>query len=307
MSDKKFMTSIGGQALIEGIMMKGPKKTSLAVRKPNKEIHIEVFDTKHNRFKNVPIVRGAVAMIQSLMEGYKYLMRAADLSLEDAEEDKTKFEIWFEKTFGQKGYEALMMLAAVLGGALSIALFIVLPTFITGLLANFLPIENFMAVIEGALKIVIFIGYLYAVTRIKDIRRVFEYHGAEHKTIACYEHGEELTVENVRKHSRFHPRCGTSFIFIVVLISIILFSFVPWGNTFVRAGIKIVMLPLVMGFAYEIIKYAGRHDNLASKILSAPGKGVQRLTAFEPDDGQIEIAIAAMNEVIPEDVKDGMI
>ncbi len=301
MNKQPFKTSIGGQALIEGIVMKGPKKTCIAVRKPDKEIFTEVSDTKQNKFKNIPIVRGAAAMILSLIEGYKYIMQSADISLSEETEDKTKFDLWLETKFGQKGYDAMMMLAAVLGGVLSIVLFIVLPTFITGLVSNFASIENYMALIEGGLKILIFIGYLFLVTRLKDIRRVFEYHGAEHKTIACYEHGEELTVENVKKHSRFHPRCGTSFLFIVVLISIIMFSFVPWGNTLVRAGIKVLMLPLVMGFAYEVIKYAGKHDNALSSILSAPGKWVQRLTAFEPDEGQIEVAIAAMTSVIPQD------
>ena len=179
-----------------------------------------------------------------------------------------------------------------------------LPTVITGLIAKVLPIDGFKALIEGLLKIAIFLCYLYLVSRMKDIRRVFMYHGAEHKTIFCFEAGEELTVENVRKMGRFHPRCGTSFLFITVLISILIFSFVPWVSTAMRVLYKLLCLPVVMGLSYECIKYAGRHDNLLSRIMSAPGLWVQRMTVFEPEDDMIEVAITAMKAVIPEDLSE---
>ncbi|MEG1305249.1 MAG: DUF1385 domain-containing protein [Oscillospiraceae bacterium] len=328
---EKFKTSIGGQAVLEGIVMKGPDNTCLAARLPNGEIHTEMYVTKKNPVAKIPIVRGAVAMVQSLAEGYKSLMRSADLSepakeengseekkqddssvIEASETDKTplKAEVLEKTVDGKKekgkkaeagGMGALGLISAVLGGFLAIAMFIVLPTVLTGLIANIAPIEGYMAVVEGIMKIVIFITYLYLVTRIKDIRRVYMYHGAEHKTINCYEHGEELVVENIRKFTRFHPRCGTSFLFVVILVSIILFSFVPWSSTILRALYKLLLLPLTMGISFEIIKYSGRHDNILSRVLSAPGLWVQRLTTFEPDDGQIEVAIAAVKAVLPKD------
>ncbi|MDO4566615.1 MAG: DUF1385 domain-containing protein [Oscillospiraceae bacterium] len=287
-----FKTKIGGQAVIEGIAMRGPKQTCLAVRTPEGEIHTELYETKKNKLAKVPVFRGAAAMILSLAAGYKYLMRAADLAFpeEAAKEEESE----------KKSASWLAPAAGVLGGLMAIALFVLLPTALTGLLARFVPLDGFKTLIEGFLKILIFIGYLFAVTRLNDIKRVFQYHGAEHKTIACYEHRAPLTVESVRGFSRFHPRCGTSFMFIVILISILVFSFVPWGNTFARVGLKLLCLPLIMGISYEIIQFAGAHDNLLTKILSAPGLWVQRLTAFEPEDDMIEVAIASLIPVLPE-------
>ncbi|MEG0913113.1 MAG: DUF1385 domain-containing protein [Oscillospiraceae bacterium] len=298
MQKERFKSKIGGQALIEGIAMRGPEQTCLAVRLPSGEIHTEMHNTPKNPVRNIPLVRGAVAMILSLKEGYKFLMKAADYAYPD-ENDESKMD---EKAKKKKKNENswLGVASGVLGGMLSIALFMVVPTVITGLLAKVLPIDGFKSVIEGALKIVVFILYLFLVTRMKEIHRVFEYHGAEHKTIACYEHGEEMTVENVRKYSRFHPRCGTSFLFIVIIISILIFTFIPWGSTIGRVGLKLLLLPLVMGISYEIIQYAGSHENLLCRFLSAPGLWVQRLTAFEPDDSEIEVAIASLMPVIPQ-------
>ncbi len=295
---EKFKSKIGGQAVIEGIAMRGPQQTCLAVRLPDGTLHTELYPTTQNPTKKIPIVRGAVAMILSLVGGYKYLMKAADYAYPE-EAEKAKYD---EKAKRKKELDNswVGVLSGVLGGLLAIVLFMVLPTLITGRLSYLLPLVAFKPVIEGLLKLVLFFGYLFLVTRMKDIHRVFEYHGAEHKTIACYEHGEELTVENVRKYSRFHPRCGTSFLFIVIIVSIIIGSFLPWGNTLVRALLKVLCLPVVMGFSYEIIQYAGTHDNWFARALSAPGLLVQHLTAFEPDDSMIEVGIASLVAVIPE-------
>lgn len=292
---EKFKSKIGGQAVMEGIAMRGPEQTCLAVRLPDGTLHTELHPTAKNPTAKIPVVRGAVAMILSLAAGYKFLMKSADLAFpEEAPKD--------EKAQKKKEMENSMLgvISGVLGGLLALVLFMVLPTAITGLIARFLPIEGIKAVVEGVLKLIIFFGYMFLATRLKDIHRVFEYHGAEHKTIACYEHGEELTVENVRKHSRFHPRCGTSFMFIVIIISIIIGSVLPWESTLVRALLKVLCLPVVMGFAYEVIQYAGAHENVCARALSKPGMLVQRLTAFEPDDSMIELAIASLVAVIPE-------
>ena len=292
-----FKSKIGGQAVIEGIAMRGPQETCLAVRLPDGSMHTEMHPTRKNPTRKIPIVRGAVAMILSLIDGYKYLMKAADFAYpEEAEKAETD-----EKAKRKKEREEswVGVLSGVLGGLLAIVLFMVLPTAVTGLLARFVPLGGWKAVVEGVLKLVFFFLYLFLVTRMKDIHRVFEYHGAEHKTIACYEHGEELTVENVRKFSRFHPRCGTSFLFIVIIVSIIIGSFLPWGSRLVGALLKVLCLPVAMGFSYEIIQYAGAHDNWFARALSAPGLLVQRLTAFEPDDSMIEIGIASLVAVIP--------
>ncbi len=298
-----FKTSIGGQAVIEGIAMKGPHLTCLAVRKPDGEILTEISETDKNPLKKIPLLRGVAAMYLSLKSGYSFIMKSTDIAFPDGEEED-KIDIWLKEHFGDKTNQAIGAAAAVLAGFLSIALFVLLPTVITGLLAKILPIEGIKALVEGILKVAIFLLYLFLVSRMKDIKRVFMYHGAEHKTIFCFEAGEELTVENVRKMGRFHPRCGTSFLFITVLISIIVFSFVPWTSTLMRVLYKLLCLPVIMGLSYECIKYAGRHDNLLSRIMSAPGLWVQRLTVFEPDDDMIEVAITAMKAVIPEDISE---
>ena len=252
-----FKTSIGGQAVIEGISMKGPRLTCLAVREPGGEIRTEISQTPSNPVKDIPILRGVVAMYLALKSGYSFIMRSTDIAFPDGDEED-KFDRWLKDHLGEKMNQTIGLVAAVLAGFLSIALFVLLPTVITGLIARVLPIDGIKALIEGLLKIAIFLCYLYLVSRMKDIRRVFMYHGAEHKTIFCFEAGEELTVENVRKMGRFHPRCGTSFLFITVLISILIFSFVPWVSTAMRVLYKLLCLPVVMGLSYECIKYAGR-------------------------------------------------
>ena len=296
-----FKTSVGGQALMEGIMMRGPEKICVAVRRPDGTLDMTYEDVKHHRWQKIPLVRGAAAMIENLVLGYRYLMHSAEVSMpEEAGEEPGRFEKWLGEHAGPGVQNFFMALAAVCGGLLAIVLFMVLPTAIVGLIDRFLPLGWGKVVLEGVLKIALFVGYLFLCTRMKEIHRVFEYHGAEHKTIACYEAGEELTVENVRRHRRFHPRCGTSFMILVLIVSILLFSVLPWSSTGLRVVLKLLLLPVVMGVSYELIKLAGRYDNLFTRIISAPGLWLQRLTTFEPDDSMIEVAIAAVTPVLPD-------
>lgn len=310
-------TSIGGQAIIEGVMMRGPHKTAMAVRKTDGEILLETNDngTKNrNKFWKLPIVRGCVNFIDSLIIGMKALMFSADqIDLEEEEGSESKFDRWLENKFGDKIKDVVIYVSIALSLVVSVALFILLPTITTrGVewvlkltpLAAAAETKVFTSVVEGIIKLIIFVGYLALVSRMKDIRRVFEYHGAEHKTIACYEHGEDLTVENVRKHERFHPRCGTSFLLFVVIVSIILFAILPKTGVMLRMLMRILLLPLVAGISYEIIKWAGRSDNVCVNVLSKPGLWLQKLTTHEPDDAQIEVAIQSMKAVIPDSAEE---
>lgn len=307
----KHKSKIGGQALIEGVMMRGLDKISMAVRLPDGEIDVEMWDAVSLKDKKwyvkIPFVRGIFNFIESMILGYKCLMKSAKKSGLDAlEEDyePSKFEAFLLKTFGDKLLPVVMTISSIIGVAISIFLFMYLPTVTAisvGKAANIGFLRN---IIEGLIKITLFVIYLYFVSKLKDIQRVFQYHGAEHKTIACYESGDELTVENAKKHSRFHPRCGTSFILIVLVLSILIFSVVSWSNPLLRTVLKLLMLPVVVGFAYEIIKISGRYDNFLTRAISYPGLLLQRLTTKEPDDSQIEIAIAALKPVIPDDKTD---
>lgn len=305
---ERFKTSVGGQALMEGIMMRGPEKICVAVRKPNGEIDLTYETVKHHAWQKIPFVRGAGAMIENLILGYRYLMHSAEISMGDdfIEEEPGKLQKWIEEHAGPRFQSFLMALAAVVGGMLAIVLFMVLPTAIVGFVSKFVNLGYSKVILEGVLKIAMFVAYLFLCSKMKEIHRVFEYHGAEHKTIACYEAGEELTVENVRKHCRFHPRCGTSFMILVLIVSILLFSILPWSSTGLRVVLKLLLLPFVMGISYELIKLAGRYDNLATRIISAPGVWLQHLTTFEPDDSMIEVAIAAVKPVLPEKPEDGL-
>ena len=290
MDKVKFKTRIGGQAVIEGIAMKGPQKTCLAVRLPDGSIKTELFDTKRSKVMKIPFVRGSVAMVGSMIEGMKYINKSADYAYPDeaAKEKKNDSSL-------------VTIVGGLLGVLLAVALFVMLPTFLTGTFSRYIAdLGVYKTVVEGAIKLLFFVGYLFLVTRLKEIHRVFEYHGAEHKTIFCYEGGLELTPANAAKCSRFHPRCGTSFIFVVIIISLIVFSFVPWGSTVVRALLKLAALPVIMGIAYEVIQLCGRHDNLLTRILAAPGLWMQRLTTFEPDESELEVAITALKAVLPD-------
>lgn len=279
--------------------MRGPEKIALAVRKPDGEIYTEVNPLKTYKWQKWPFVRGICAFVDSLLNGYKCLMKSAEISTGEVLEPETKFDKWIDEKFGDKGTNIIMAIAAVLGGGLALVLFMILPTAIVGLLNRFVALGAFKAVLEGVLKIAILVGYMAAVSKVPEIARMFGYHGAEHKTIACYEAGEELTVENVRKHTRYHPRCGTSFLLIVVIVSIILFSVLPWTSTGLRVVLKLITLPLVVGISYEIIKLCGRYDNAVTRVISAPGLLLQHITTNEPEDAMIECAIAAVVPVLP--------
>ena len=311
---KEHITSIGGQAILEGVMMRGPHKTAMAVRKPDKEIECKVEENgtkKRNKILKLPIIRGAVNFVDSLVIGMKALMYSAEfVDLEEEEESESKFDKWLEEKLGDKIKDIVIYFSIALSIVLSVGLFILLPTAVTrGLewLFSFTSFKEvsegkvFTSVTEGAVRMIIFVGYLALVSQMKDIKRVFEYHGAEHKTIACYEAGEELTVENVKKHSRFHPRCGTNFLLFVMVISIILFAFLPKTGIMLRMLKRIALLPVVAGLSYEVIKLAGRSKNGCVVAFTKPGLWLQRLTTREPDAEQIEVAITSMKAVIPED------
>ena len=303
-------TSIGGQALIEGIMMRGPQKTAMAVRDPAGKIVLEESPTRgadRAGFFKLPIIRGVFGMIDSLSSGYKYLMRSAELSGADEEEERKR------KERGPRWYDGvvdklLLPVATVLALGLSIALFFWLPMQLWNWLGRAFPglmgHTTLRAVFEGVFRILIFVGYVWATSKMKDIRRTYMYHGAEHKTIFCYEAGLPLTVENIRRQKRFHPRCGTSFMILTLLVSIIFTMFIRVDTVWLRMLIKLPMIPLIVGVGYELIKFAGRHDNALTRIISAPGIALQHLTVFEPEDDMIECAIAAMNDVIPADGSD---
>ena len=316
----KKITSIGGSALIEGIMMRGPKKTVVAVRTAPDKIETEDLEVKtlsgKSKFFRVPFIRGIAGMIDSLKLSYKSLMLSANKvidSVEVEEEKMSKFEKWLNDKLGEKLMNVIMTIASVLGVALAVVLFIWVPSLLYGLLQPLHPVfdnQLLRATFEGVLRIALFLGYIILVSQMEDMKRVFMYHGAEHKTIFCYEADEELTVENVRKHKRFHPRCGTSFMIIMLLLGIVIGLFVPsfsylgiWG-TVLRAAIKIVLLPVSVGIGYELIKLCGKYDNWFTRIIAAPGMWAQRITTREPDDSMIEIAIAAITPVIPDDGSD---
>lgn len=291
--------------MIEGVMMRGVRQTAMAVRKPDQSIDVEVWDNRakpgSSRWKRIPFVRGIFNMIDSLLIGYRCLMKSAEVSgMELEEEEPSKFDLWLEKHFGDKLMKYVSWLSAILGVVLAVVLFMLLPTVVVWGLDKLFPVGVWKGLIEGVIKIVIFILYMYLVGKIPDMRRMFQYHGAEHKTIACYEAGEELTVENIKKHSRFHPRCGTSFLILVLILGILIFSVVTWSNPLIRTLLKLALLPVVIGIAYELIKLAGRYDNLFTKIISFPGLKLQHLTTNEPEGDQIEVAIASLKPVLPQ-------
>ncbi len=306
--EEKFRTSVGGQALMEGIMMRGPKKICCAVRRPDGTIDLSESEVRTHWYNKIPLVRGVCNMADNLYSGYKYLMHSADISMteEEQEESESKLDKWLDEHASPAVQNALMTVSACLGVILAIFLFTFLPTFLTGLLGNVVELGRWPRVIlESVLKMAIFLGYMFLCSRLKEIHRMFEYHGAEHKTIACYEAGEELTVENVRRHSRFHPRCGTSFLFLVILIGIVLYAVLPWESTALRVVYKLLLLPVLVGVSYEVIKWAGRSNSWLARAVSRPGLWLQRLTTFEPDDSMIEVAIAAVTPVLPENPEEG--
>lgn len=314
-SSEKFKSKIGGQAVIEGVMMRGIDKAAMACRLPSGEIDLEQWDIKGGKnapfYRRIPLVRGVFVFVSSMIEGYKCISRSADKQMkaeDESDEEQTGFEKWLDEKLGDKLTPIVTTISIMLGLALAVVLFMVLPGSISKLIDKYIVslsplVKN---IIEGVIKIAIFIAYTSLTALMKDIRRTYEYHGAEHKTIACYEHGEELTVENVKKHCRFHPRCGTSFIFLVLFISIFVSTLfrVSWGNIALRVLVKLALLPVVMGISYEIIRIAGKHDNIVTRIVSAPGMWIQRITTREPDSEEIQCAIDALAACIPDDPED---
>ena len=307
-----FKTSVGGQALMEGIMMRGPEHICCAVRKPDGTIETKIEDTpKHGIWAKIPLVRGAISMIESLITGYRYMMYSAQVSMGDeydAEEEESAFEKWVGDHLGKKAEDILMAGAALVGGLFAILLFTVLPTVLVGGLGKVVTLTRWPRVIlEAVLKVAIFLSYMVAISKMKEIHRVFEYHGAEHKTIACYEAGDELTVENVRKYTRFHPRCGTSFMILMLLVGIVIGFFIPFTNPFLRTAVKLLCLPIAVAVGFELIKLCGKYDNILTRAIAAPGLWMQRITTKEPEDGMIEVAIEALKAVIPENGEDKIV
>ena len=302
----RFRTSIGGQALMEGILMRGPDKQAVVCRTKDgiveKTEPIKPFKERCALF-GWPIVRGVAVFADSMLKGMRALTYSASLLPEDEQEEPTKFDIWLDKKLGsERAEKAVIALAAVLGVLLAIGLFIFLPTFLIGLIPGLEGEFALRNLLEGLLKLVILLVYLYLCSRMKDMKRLFSYHGAEHKTIFCYEKGLPLTVENVRPQSRFHPRCGTSFLLVVIVLGIFAGLFIQVDSTLLRFALRLLLLPVIVCAAYELNRWAGRHDtNIVSRIVTWPGKQLQHLTTNEPDDGMIECAIRALELVIPEE------
>ena len=300
----QFRTSVGGQALMEGIMMRGPELIACAVRRPDGSIDLSTEPVRTHWYNKVPMLRGICNMVENLRCGDKYLMHSADISMteEEAEAEQSAFDHWLEAHVGPKVQDILLGVSAALGAVMAVVLFVFLPTFLTGLLSQAVTLGRWPKVlIEAAIKLALFLGYMALCSRMKEIRRMFQYHGAEHKTIACYEAGEPLTVENIRKHTRFHPRCGTSFLILVLLISILLYAVLPWSSIGLRVVCKLLLLPLLVAISYEVLKWSGRSNSLLARAIAQPGLWLQRLTVFEPEDDMIEIAIAAVTPVLPDD------
>ena len=300
------MTSIGGQAVLEGVMMRGPKEIATAVRKSTGEIVIDKqpvnsFVVNHHLDK-VPIVRGVISFFESLIVGVKCLMFSADqYDLDDGETyEQSKFEKWLDDKFGDKIKDIAIYFSVVVALAFSVVLFMLLPHFLSSLVGRFTDNTLILNTLEGVIKLVIFMTYIILISRMKDIQRVFEYHGAEHKSIACYESGAELTPENAAKCSRLHPRCGTSFLLIVMIVSILIYACLPWKNTSfgLRIVYRLLLLPVVAGVSYEILKFAGRSKNKCVRILTMPGLLLQKFTTREPDESQLEVAIASLKAVL---------
>ena len=304
----KHITTIGGQALIEGVMMRGPKKVAMAVRKPNKEIELNVQDLNtlamKNNFFKLPFLRGVIGLVEAMIFGTKALMYSADFF---EEEETTKKETLTRKIFKDKAEDVEMFFSMVLSIGLAIGIFMIIPTFITGLFKSMTTSSIALNLIEGLIRIIIFLIYVVWISKIDDIHRVFQYHGAEHKTIHCYENEEELTVENVKKYPILHPRCGTSFLFMVMIVSILVLSLFGWPNPLQRFAARILMFPVIAGISYEINRIIGKSSSKLCYLLSLPGLMVQKIaTVKEPDGEQIQVAIEALNAVLTENKEEDL-
>ncbi len=305
-------TSMGGQAVMEGVMMRGESRMAVAIRIPDGRIHIKTEPIKKpGPLTKIPILRGVVAFLSSIVIGMRTLLYSADVMEhyggfdeegDDSSKEPGKFETWLTEKFGEKAaWNIAMYLAVVFAIAMTVGIFILLPTAVVSFLGKFIESPWIMNLIEGVFRLVLFVGYILLISRMEDIRRVFQYHGAEHETIHCFENGLELTPENADQFYTLHPRCGTSFLIFVFVISLILFSMLGWPNLLMRLLSRIILLPLVAGISYEVLKWAGRSDNMAVKILSLPGLYMQKLTTKKPSKNQLEVAIASVKAVmVPE-------
>ena len=316
---EKFKTTIGGQALIEGIMMRGPEKDAIVVRGKD-GLTVEISDRKvypPKSFKTWPFFRGMFTFFDSQVVGVKALLRSADLAPEEMQEQPSKFDLWLEKKLGNESFQKIIVgLAVTMGMGLSIVLFFLLPMVVSSFFDKWIPNMLTLNLVEGLVRMCIFMAYMFLVSRMEEMKRVFAYHGAEHKTIRCYEAGLPLTVENVRKQTRLHPRCGTSFLLVVMVISILVFSVASSGllaavpaleairgsflYRLLMIVFKLLLLPVVVGITYEINRWCGRKDNAFTRALSAPGMWMQNFTTYEPDDSMIEVGIAAVEAVLPQ-------
>jgi uncharacterized protein YqhQ len=319
---KSKQAKIGGQALFDGIMMRGEKKAAMAVRKKDGSIHIEEWDLpKKKWYQKAFFIRGVCNFVMQMRDGYKYMMKSAEISgyLDEEEEATGKFEKWLNEKLGDKLMSVIMVIGVVLGVAFAMLLFMFVPGWLYAgtahLMRGTVNLQPYQSLFEGLLRIIIFVGYLALTSLMKDIHKTFQYHGAEHKTIFANESGAELNVENVRKYKRFHPRCGTSFIFLMLAISIIFYTLLPLNNSIISetlgintfaasaiwTSIRLALLPVLVGISYELLKLAGRYDkNIIMRIISAPGMGIQRLTTKDPTDDQLEVALAAFIPVLPD-------
>lgn len=303
-------TKMGGQAVMEGIMMKGDKKTAVAVRLPSGDIHIKTEENPKKRtWAKIPIVRGVIVFVNSLIQGTKTLMYSADVLEkyeeklgEGALEEKGRFETWLEKHFGERAvWNILIAVSVIISLVFSIGIFVIGPTAVINWMTAFTENEIVLNLTEGLLRIAIFVIYVLLISKMKDIHRVFQYHGAEHKCIHCFESGRELTPENCQEFYTLHPRCGTSFLVFVLVISLIVFSFLGWPNLAARIVSRLLLIPFIAGISYEVLKWAGKSDNWFIKIISIPGLYLQKLTTAPPDNEQLEVAIAAVKAVMDED------
>ncbi len=294
--------SVGGQAVIEGIMMQSKNYRAIAVRKSNGEIELKKERIKSwvqdKKIDKIPFLRGGFILFETMIQGIKSLNYSSEFFMEDDEEEEDAIDKFLKRVFKDKANDAIMVVSLILAMILSIGLFVLIPTIISGFFGLFIKNNIILNLIEGVIRILILILYMLGISRNDDIKRTFMYHGAEHKTIYCYENDLELTVENIRKFTTLHPRCGTNFLFIVMATSIILFSFFGWPNILLRVVMRILCIPIVAGISYEIIKFLGKYDNILSKIVAYPGMMLQRITTKEPDDEQIEVAIKALKAVI---------
>ena len=305
------VTNIGGQGVLEGIMLRSPEISALAVRKANGEIVYkkkQINTKKRNWFLRLPVIRGVIAFVDTLVLGTATLFDSAKMYDESLEEEPSKFEAYIAKKTGKDAMSVMMAFAVVIAIGLAILLFFILPTLAAGFFKGLIQSIFLLNLVEGLVRIIILIAYIVGVSFLKDIKRVFMYHGAEHKTINCYEHEQEITVENIKKHKKLHPRCGTSYLFFIVVISILVFSLVDWSSIwYIKIGLRLLLLPIVAGLAYELLKFCGKHENWFLKIIRFPGMMLQKITTKEPDDDMIEVAVIAFKLALNEQSEEEII